>query len=369
MFAVDQAFSACDLVVLRGEPAAVTWWLAHLGATDATHVGRVCLAGWRAEQHDPMPIAAISGDGKNVAVLSGFVANDLQMAQILAARGSTSPVSAHVGLAADAVAWLGPQGLGQLRWQGTLAVLHRGLGQIMVARDLFGVGGAYVLHASQTAQFGGSAGHGVDLVVTRRRRLPAELAQVAKPLPPGLMLLVGDRGLQTARLRPDPSQSAVLADPDEAAGASGLAAARAWLADHTLALRAAAHRGLGASAVATSVVGPPHWWPDPPADVCWLGADSLGTANSLAVDSAAGPDWYRPPGDPPEPTGHGVADPLRAQRLYRCQVLPEAALAEAREANPTPWLVVPALDPPLLATWNAWPAVLRDSVVIDERTA
>jgi hypothetical protein len=366
---VDQAFSACDLLVLRGDPPAVAWWLAHLGATDATHAGQVCLAGWRADQHEQRPIAAISGDGKNVAALSGFVANDLQMAQILAARGSTSPASAHVGLAADAVAWLGPQGLGQLRWQGTLAVLHRGLGQIMVARDLFGVGGAYVLTANQTACYGGPAGHRVDLVVTRRRRLPAELAQVAKPLPPGLMLLVGDRGLQTARLRPDPSQSAVLADPDEAAGASDLAAARAWLADHALALRAAAHRGLGASADTPSTVRPPAWWPDPPADVCWLGADSLGNTHSLAAASAAGPDWYCPPGDPPEPTGHGVADPLRAQRLYRCQVLPEQALAQAREANPTPWLVVPALDPPLLATWNAWPAALRDSVVFDEHPA
>ena len=366
---MDQAFSACDLVVLRGEPAAVTWWLAHLGATDATHVGRVCLAGWRAEPHDQMPIAAISGDGKNVAVLSGFVANDLQMAQILATRGSVSPVSAHVGLAADAVAWLGPQGLGHLRWQGTLAVLHRGLGQIMVARDLFGVGGAYVLSASQTAQYGGGAGHGVDLVVTRRRRLPAELARMARPLPPGLMLLVGDRGLQTARLRPDPSQSAVLADPDEAAGASGPGAARTWLVEHTLALRAAAHRGLGAAAGTPSAATPPNWWPAPPGDVCWLGADSLGHTPSLAAASGPGPDWYCPPGDPPEPTGHGVADPLRAQRLYRCQVLPEQSLAAVRETKPTPWLVVPALDPPLLATWNAWPAALRDSVVFDEPPA
>lgn len=279
----------------------------------------------------------------------------------------------HPGLAADVVAWHGPEGLGQLRWQGTLAVLHPARGLAMVARDLFGVGGLLVASGAQTSAVQTGLGHPggeVTLLTTTAARLPLALQPQLRPVPPGLVALLGPHGVQWQRLRPAPQHAAWLAQPDEAALPRSVPDAKAWLRTHSDQLLASARRAMG---VAVGAALGPAWWPLPTTDLtdrgataglqlCWAGVQTWPVG--ATVPTLQEPAWAAPLPDAPEPTGSGVSPADVAQRLQRAFGLAEGELAAARAAALAP-LVAPALDPPALAVWNALPLPLRSALVAD----
>lgn len=343
-------------------------WLAALAPDEAVDRGGVAVAAWRCQSGGDRPLAACSTDGKNFAVLCGFLPNDERLAADLYGRGMQASALDHPALAADVVAWHGPEGLGQLRWQGTLAVLHPARGLAMLARDLFGVGGLLLASAAQTSAV--HQGGGVTLLTTSAGRLPQALQRLLQPVPPGLVALVGPRGVQWQRLRPAPQHAAWLAQPDEAPLPQSVAETRAWLQAHTGQLLASARRALGAAVGQTAG---PAWWPLPTSDLadhgapaglqlCWAGAGTWPVG--AAVPPLPEPAWAAALPDAPEPTGSGVGPADVALRLQRAFGLAEGELAAARATATAP-LVAPALDPPALAVWNALPAPLRSAVVAD----
>lgn len=360
------AAPCCDFIVLSGPEPAVAVWLAALQPDQVVQRGALALAAWACAAGGDRPLHATSTDGKNLAVLCGFLPEDCQWEAALLDRGMRASALDHPALAADVVAWHGPEGLGQLRWQGTLGVLHPARGLAMVARDLFGVGGLWLATAAQTEAT--QPGAGVTLLATAPARLPLALQPRLRPVPPGLVALVGPRGVQWQRLRPAARHAAFLAQPDDAQLPTTVEAVQTWLAAQTQALLASAGRALG---VPVAPVAGPAWWPIAAADrssgdavpglqLSWAGAETWppdATAPAL-------PDlpWAAALPDAPEPTGSGVPPMAVAQRLQRAFGLGQAELAATRAAADAP-LVAPALDPTLLAVWNALPAPLRAAVV------
>ncbi|MBM4345164.1 MAG: hypothetical protein FJ100_17475 [Deltaproteobacteria bacterium] len=281
------------------------------------------------------------GHGRALGVFDGVLFNAADVRQRLTARGLAVAGLDHARLALEWLAAFGPAAIGDLRWHGALALLHRAQGVVLLARDLVGVG-----WLGRLAWPGGA-------VWTSDPRWPAA-EQVAAP--PGWVGVWSTAGLQQPKVAYGPGNQLFLREiPDEARSAtavSALARAQALLHD---AVAACGEDGFGIDARA---VAPMVWH---------------GTCGRGALWTPVGTRRWRSPGGavclrardlrddgPHEPVAS--ADPAdAAQRLWRWNTMPDGPLREARIAalDAGEALVAPHLDPALLAWLGALPREVR----------
>ena len=323
---------------------------------------------WLAAWNDSGTALMHTADGRAAGTLVGALANDRATARVLDTRGLTIALHDHRGLAVDTVALSGPEGLGRLRWQGSLAVAHLAQRMVLVARDPMGVGGLVI-------------GRWADGEIVASD--PGLLDGRCSPVPGGLVGLATVKGIawQEARLhaearpwlrdvpdelrRADAAQieAGLLVRIGEAAqslarGLGGLTgenptdAAGRWLVERMPAARGEDAEASSAYEETASWHG--HW--------TLTGVDSL-----LGVLPAPPPDWQRaiadvvlPQPEPPEPIA-GVPEPDRQQRIWRATWLADHLLSRDRIAALArgQTLVAPHLDVAVLAWLGATPASLR----------
>lgn len=335
--------------VVFGPSEQVRGFLASLDADETQVWGPVALAVWGS------PIA--TRDGRAVGVLRGVVLNDQAVAASLRARGLDLPVTDHPGLAIEQVGLGGPPGLAALRWHGSLAVVHQGQRQALVARDPQGVGGLVWLQAGPLQVLATDVEAAGGLQVQGGPQVQGGLQVRGRLVPPGVVAAVGERGVQWQLARPAPENEAFLREiPPELRQMDEAAVTRGLIARVQAAVQAC-HRGLGGLQVEEPVTPGERWLLGqlrlPEGEAAggrWslVGVDSLlGEAPGPATAREPGP-WPEPP--PSEPVAR-VSESDQITRTWRATSLAdqglEAARRRARAQGQT--LVAPHLDPAVLA--------------------
>lgn len=282
--------------------------------------------------------------GRAVGVFDGVLLNSEELRRRLTVRGVAAGPLDSAQLALEWLAAFGPNAVGDLRWHGALALLHRAQGAVLLARDLVGVGWL------------GQARVGTSSVWTSD---PRPLAQAQRAAPPGWVGIASAAGLQQPKVGYAAENALYLREiPDAARHAtaqSGLAHAN-HLLSNAIAAHAETLGGLDASALVGVALdapepvptGPALWspvgvrgWCDPGAQVCERAAD-------LRDDG------------PHEPVT--VADAAdAAERRWRWRTLPDGPMRAARVAalNAGRVLCAPHLDPAIVAWLGALPRSVR----------
>ncbi len=330
-------------VLWQPDETALTAWIQRLPG-HAVRRGPVALIG------DAGPIETV--DAKAVGIFDGVVFNHRQVAQPLIGRGA--PIADDASLVLHAVGWSGQQGLGALRWHGTLAVLHQAQRTAIVARDWQGVGGLYWTPLGLGQLFANNAESLRVLGLTPRL------------VPPGMAAICGPAGVQWQPLATQQDGRAWFrALPDELDAPTpeiwqaGLArrlaeAVAACQREMPLLLRTQPLDRAGVWLTAHVPLAPAAQ-----PDALWSldGADAwLGLTDVQPLEPQPGP-WPLP--EPPEPLR--VDDREVQARRVRATWLADVALERARSqaaALELP-LVVPHLDPAILAWLGAMPPALR----------
>ncbi len=287
--------------------------------------------------------AAEVANGRAVGVFDGVLFNAAALRERLAARGLSVADLDHAHLALEWLAAFGPTAVGDLRWHGSLALVHRAQNAVLLARDLVGVGWL------------GRADGPAGMVWSSDPRIAGEQQRAA---PPGWVGIWSASGVVQPKVAYAPNNALYFREiPDEARAATAptaldragelLLAAVAAHREALGGLDAAAIEGLGLPSIALSDAGGAVWsgaglaaWRHPTAQLCERAAD-------LRADG------------PHEPTA--TADPAdNAERLWRWQTMPDGPLRAARIATLDAGraLAAPHLDPALLA----WLGALHRSV-------
>lgn len=322
--------------VIRGSARTVQAWLAGQLAPQELVSGPVTLAVWG-------PLYG-TADGKAVGTLAGVVFNHVQMRRKIADRGLDAQNCDHPALAVHHVGSFGPRGLGDLRWQGSVALLHRAQGQALVARDLLGVGWLGWRRLDD----------GSDLLTNDPRMIGDDFALDPQQhaVPPGLAVAVDAQGTRGVRVDYAAENQAFLREiPDVLRQASAVESAAE--AQHRLSAAVLAcvdaHGGLSTlpELVPKFARDQMDLCGDGPAQWTLAGLGDVPPDDAEILPSREGP-WTDP--GPAEPIDRVAPDELR-RRLWRHRALPDGAMRRAQaEALATGrCLVAPHLDPAVLA--------------------
>lgn len=326
-------------VLYQLDPTALPAILDRLQPDEFEVRGGLALLTW-GERHE-------TGDGRAVGTLAGVVCNDLVAAERLNRRGLAVLASEHVTLAMATVGQGGPTGLGTLRWQGSLACMHRAQRTVMVARDPLGVGGLWHRRGPQATML---ASDPVSCAALQE-------GDPAQQVPAGTLALVSETSVTVLPQRPAEENAAWFRHvPDELRHADA-AAIEAGLVQRLQEATAAAARGLD-GLVRTAPRDAAETWiaarvpvaPSLAPGGLWTlrGCASLFGEAALVERGRVSSAWPRP--EPPEPTD-GVDPADRGQRWLRVTWLADDELAAERAtafaAGQT--LVAPHLDPQVLA--------------------
>lgn len=323
---------------------------------------------WLAAWNDSVTALLHTADGRAAGTLVGALGNDLATAQILATRGLTIALHDHRALAVNTVALGGPESLGRLRWQGSLAVAHLAQRTVLVARDPMGVGGLVIGRLA-----------GGEIVASDPGLLDGRWA----PVPGGWLGLATAKGFVWQETRLHAEARPWLREVPEALRRADAAQIEAELLVRIGEAAESMARGLGGLACATPVDAAQRWLIErmpavrrglteatlAPGDF----APSRGLWTLTGVDSMLGLlpapplDWQGqvgeialPRAEPPEPLA-GVAEPDRQQRIWRSTWLADGLLGQDRTAASArgQTLVAPHLDVAALAWLGAAPPLLR----------
>jgi hypothetical protein len=301
-------------------------------------------------------------DGRAAGTLAGALSDDLDVARTLKIRGLTIDPADHRRLAVTTVAWEGPEALGRLRWQGSLAVAHLAQRTVLIARDVMGVGGLTIGRLGQDGEVVASE---AGLVDEPRRSVPGALwslwtasgitwhqARLHSEARPWLREVPTElRHADAAHIEEGLIARIQAVAQSLERGLGGLTRERPtepcgrWLVER-LGHVDAGELGLwslaGVESLFGRLAGPPEGWNQGPALVKW------------------------PRTEPPEPI-EGVPEPDRTQRIYRDHWLPDRILGQARElaAHQGRVLVAPQFDVAALAWLGAIPPDRRPQPLPD----
>ena len=318
--------------VLRASVPTLKAWMADQPAPSEVLGGPVTLVVWGRQD--------TTVDGRVIGALCGMVLNHDEVRGKIAQRGLDPRLDSHPRLAVQHVGAFGVAGLADLRWHGSLALLHRGTGTALVARDLLGVGWL------------GWRSLGADEVVfSNDARLTGMQA-----VPPGLAVQLDMGGVRGVRVSYAPQNQAFLREiPDELRRADPQTVA-AGLRDR---MRAAVLACIDAhNAIARPPGNLPQFVRDQ-LDLCGEGptqwtAAGLGEPPVARAEELPSRDGPWPDPGPAEPVDRIGPDELR-RRLWRHRALPDGQLrqeqAEAMTAGRC--LVAPHLDPAVVAWMGA----------------
>ncbi len=290
-----------------------------------------------------------SADRRATGILDGIVLNDLQVAERWRVRGHELAADDHRQLAIEELGAHGPRGLSDLRWHGAAAVLHRAQGVALLARDPVGVGWLGYAASEELQIFASDP------------RLEGE------PVPPGLALRVDAKGWAAQPFRSAAENLPYFREIPDELREGGLAALREGLQRRLQATVAAVRRGVGE--LDWSCAGGVGGWCAGAAETVQV-ATATGLCSPLGWESLAPLDWPEPgprprsvamPAvDPPEPVVSAEVVDRRA-RIWRGTQLVDRDLrqARARALDQGRWLVLPHLDPAVLAWLGAIDRVRR----------
>ncbi|MBI5608637.1 MAG: hypothetical protein HY902_07130 [Deltaproteobacteria bacterium] len=345
------ASSAIPFAILRelAPGAAARWQAAHPGWTIAAW-GPLWL-GLPAETADHA--VRQSGDGRATGVVDGVVWNDLQVRERWRVRGQQLQSDDHRQLAIEELAAHGPRGLGELRWHGAAAVLHRAQGAALLARDPLGIGW---LGYAATAEL---------QVFSSDPRLDGQA------VPPGVALRVEAKGWLAQPIRSAAENLPYFREiPDELRGDDGRVLGEG-LRVRLQAAVAAARRGVGELVQTPADAGLRRW--AGAAEGAKAGS-TTGLWSPQGWPSLAAREWPEPepwprPGawpavEPPEPVISADAVDRNA-RIWRATALVDRDLRQARAQalDQGRFLVLPHLDPAVLAWLGAIGRVRRIEIL------